>query len=30
MSTAMYFPFAKKYDNYLLAQEQAKATEETK
>lgn len=30
MSTAMYFPFAKKYDNYLLAQEQTKATEETK
>ncbi|MCI1921325.1 MAG: PTS sugar transporter subunit IIC [Liquorilactobacillus nagelii] len=30
MSTAIYFPFAKKYDNYLLAQEQAKVTKETK
>ncbi|MDN2453430.1 PTS transporter subunit EIIC [Lactobacillus sp. UCMA15818] len=25
MSTGIYFPFAKKYDNYLLAQEQEKA-----
>ncbi|KRN27801.1 PTS sugar transporter subunit IIC [Liquorilactobacillus mali] len=25
MSTAIYFPFAKKYDNYLLAQEQENA-----
>ncbi|AUJ32590.1 MAG: PTS sugar transporter subunit IIC [Liquorilactobacillus nagelii] len=30
MSTAIYFPFAKKYDNYLLAQEQAKVAKETK
>ncbi|KRM86279.1 cellobiose PTS, EIIC [Liquorilactobacillus vini DSM 20605] len=30
MSTAIYFPFAKKYDSYLLAQEQEKIANETK